>query len=1177
MPNFNPSQRAAIDAPNPNILVSAAAGSGKTTVMVEKIKETLIRHPEVSISQFLVITFTKDAARNMKDKLRALLESAAQEGSESAAKALSEIETATISTIHSFCTQLLKEYNDNAGAAMNPRVLKDVEKKRMLDECFTDAAELILGKGSSYSKADKKAVSNLLVAFSLEEICKMVEELYDVLLGIPNPMDFLHRVVENPPYELWNQEILMSVGLDILGLEECLRQEEELLSSPLAIPAFGDILDADRALVASFLADYDRTPDAEGKLALLTATAKAFAKAPSPRNLDEAVKAWKEQINDVRNNMKGSKGILVSAAKRLTAMLDEKNHRINAIIQQELRGLELLVVETAAQYGKQKLEAGAVDFADMEQIAYRIMSDPDKRDELLAKFKYIYVDECQDVSGIQDAIIKALVGPGHQFFMVGDIKQSIYGFRHAEPDLFEHERRTYSDDADALERRIFFMDNYRSCRSVVDAVNAVFTAAMDGRITDMDYIPEDNLRCNLPGDFGPVDVILVKKGDEDADKLEAQCEAVGRYIQSLISASPETSAQNRYQYRDIVILVRSAKGSASTIVEHLKKIHIPAMYEGVPDFFGLAEIKSFLCLLMVMDNLHNDDALVGTLINTPFNFADTDLAAIRLEKLEHVPFYEAFMLCVRRNEKPIDKRCRQVLDQLTAWRKVSEGMSVPDFVWWLMRETGIYAARGAYPDGKARQANLDALYQRALDGKKAGNMCLSDFISDIRQARETKQRDSDDHPAMGAGDNFVRVMTMHKSKGLEFPVVILMDLHKNTCRKKNDKKLRMSVSSSAGALGLYLPAIRRQKNSLMDSQGDEAFRIHTLRKDIAEETRILYVAMTRAQNRLCLVGSVKDGDEALWMNQTQAARIWKTRSMLDMIMPAVLERVSLPDPGMTAEDSLWRLTCLEGRAIADDEDVVDTEDAGIERILAAEEPMLMYIPELTETAPLKTSVTTLTRQAQVLTEEDSEETVEDKRKTEEAVRTFRLSTAAARPAFLEEEKTEAVNIGTATHRFLRLIDLDVFRQDQTDVYQAVRGEIERMKAAGILTEEEADMIRIKGVAAFLNSDLGKRMLRSDRIKREADFTMRINPDSQTMVQGIVDCAFIENGEWILIDYKTDRDTDPKTFVPRHEAQMNWYRTALERLTRIHVREMWLYALRAGQAFPVKRMDVIDGR
>ena len=1176
MPSFNASQTEAIRARNRNILVSAAAGSGKTTVMVEKIKETLIRNPEASISQFLVITFTRDAAQNMKDKLRDLLEKAAQEGAAPAAKALSEIETASISTIHSFCTQLLKEFNDNAGASMNPRVLKDAERKHMLDECFTDAAEQIFSNREKYSPADRQAVGFLMTAFSPEEIQKMAEDLYNALMGIPDPFGFLEQIVRQPPYALWNREIMTSIDLDVLGLEECLRQEQELLQEPAALAACGDTAQADGELVAAFLADYEQAEGAAEKRALLVSTGGAFGKAPAaPRGSDEAVKDWKKRFDEVRNGMKGSKGIFQGAVKRIDAMLDERNERLNRIIQKEIRGLELLVRETAEQYEQRKLEAGVIDYADMEQIACRIMADPDKRDELLAKYRYIYVDECQDVSGIQDAIIQSLTGPGHQFFMVGDIKQSIYGFRHAEPDLFEQKRRSYSDGAEAEERRIFFMDNYRSCRSVVNAVNAVFTEAMDERITDMNYIPEDNLRCNVAGDYGPVDVILVEKGEEDTDRLEAQCEAAGRYIQSLIAPAAEAGGRAQYQYRDIVILLRTAKGCASTVVEHLKKMHIPAMYEGTPDFFGLSEVKAFLCLLTVIDNLHNDDALAGTLINAPFLFTEGELADIRIEKNEYCPFYEAFELCAERNEKPIDIRCRKAAEQLDAWRKISEGMPVPDFIWRLMRETGIYAARGAYPDGKARQANLDALYQRALDGQKAGDMRLSDFVGKLREARETKQSDSDEHPALGAGDNFVRVMTMHKSKGLEFPVVILMDLQRSIRRKRSDEKLRMSISSSEGALGLYLPAIRRGRHSVMDSQGKDAFEIRALRRSISEGTRLLYVAMTRAMQKLCLIGACKEGAERLWSNQTRAARIWKTDSMLDMIMPAVLGRVKLPEAEGTSGDELWRVSRVSGRAIEETEAAADTVDTRIGSALAAEAPMTLFLPEEAESVPLKTSVTSITQHRRPLSEEDSQETLEDKRKTEEAVRTFRLSSAPSRPAFLEEEKktAAATSIGTATHRFMHLISLEELRKEGADAEGTVRAEMARMRAEGILSEEEAEMIRIRGPISFFRSELGRRMLASGEVRREVDFTLKIDPQKPTMVQGIIDCVFRENGEWILIDYKTDRDTAPETFVPRHEMQMNWYRTALERLTRIPVREMWLFALQAGKAFPVERREI----
>ena len=1173
MPSFNASQLEAIEARNPNILVSAAAGSGKTTVMVEKIRRTLLSDPEASISRFLVITFTRDAARNMKDKLRSLLEESVEAGSPAAARALGELETAVISTIHAFCSQLLREYNDNTGAAMNPRVLSEAEKKHMLDESFADAAERLLDPESGSAPADRQDVSALLAAFGPESARSMAERLYDALMGIPDPLGFLDRIIQDPPFALWEQEVLAAIRLDTLELEDLLRREEELMASPAALPAFADTAAADRDLAASFLDALGRTASAADMRALFSATKDAFVKAPSPRNLDEPAKDWKDRFNKLRNEMKGASGLLNTAIRRLDRLADPRNARLNAIIRRELRGLALLVKASADAYAEQKLSAGVIDYADMEQTAYRIMSDPEKKQELLARYQYIFVDECQDVSGIQDAVIKSLAGPGHQFFMVGDIKQSIYGFRHADPALFDQERRSYSDAVDAPERRIFFMDNYRSCRSVVDAVNAVFRDAMDRQVTDMDYLPGDLLRCNRPEDSGPVDVILVRRGDEDADPLEAQCEAAGRWIQSLITPAPEAGAAG-FQYRDIVILLRAAQGRASAIADHLKKMHIPAVYEGVPDFFGLAEVKSFLALLTVIDNFHHDDALAGALIHPPFLFSEGDLADIRLEKPEHIPFYEAFAFCAARNEKPVDRKCRRAMDRLSSWREKSDEMPVPDFVWWLLRDTGIYAARGAYPDGKARQANLDALYQRAVDGQQAGQMRLSDLIASLREARETRRKDTDDRPVPGPADNYVRIMTMHKSKGLEFPAVILMDLQRSIRRKRSDETLRMNISSSGGALGFYLPAVQRGRNSRVDSQGLDAFDLRDRRKNIAEATRLLYVAMTRAERKLCLIGAVKDGEEALWRNHSRPSRIWKTRSMLDMVMPAVLQSLALPESGTSACNGLWRLSCVEGKAIAEDVPSPEAADPRLADFLSRPEPMTMYLPEAVEALPLKTSVTSLAHHAPVLGDDYSEETAASKRLPGDAPRTFRLSSAPSKPAFLEEEKASAADAGTATHRFLRLIRLSALQEAGDDPAPAVLAEADRMLREGILAPEESVLIRLKGVSDFFRSDLGRRMLRSGDIRREVPFSLRIRPDQPTMVQGIIDCVFREEDQWILIDYKTDRDTVPETFVPRHQAQMNWYRAALERLTGIPVREMWLVALRAGKAYSVPVLPLV---
>lgn len=1181
MPKFNTDQQKAIEADNARILVSAAAGSGKTTVMVHKILHILKTNPDVSISQFLVITFTKDAARNMKNKLRELLE---EDGSAEAGRALAEIETASISTIHSFCQMLLREYSDNKAVSAEPRVLKESEQTRLKEESFAEAVEQILKKDSAYSAEERKRVSQLLAAFSTDELMKMVKDLYGVLMGIPRPMEVLHALAEHPPAEEWRQEILHAVELDVLEMQEKIRLEEALLLSPNAAPGYDALVEEDRALSVQFFAAWQALSDAQEKTDLLERTKNAFPKAPGGRTKDETVKAWKSDFNDVRNEIKGSSGILAKAMERLKPLNDPDQERLNGVIGEELLGMETLMREMASIYHQKKDEAGAIDYADMEQSAYAIMEDPDKRAELQEKYRYVFVDECQDVSAIQDAIIQPLSRPGHQLFMVGDIKQSIYGFRNANPSLFQSYREHFRDDEHAEERRIYFMDNYRSCRAVVSCVNQVFDAAMNRLVTEMDYTPEDHLRENLEGEFGPVDVVLVRRNDDEAEQLEAQCEAVGRYIRSLVVPPEEVSALQGYSYSDIVILLRAASGTAAKIVDHLRKMHIPAVYEGGMDFYGLSEVKAFLALLTVIDNLHNDDDLVGALIHPPFSFTDADHAQIRSEFNDRQPYYRCFERCAERNEKEIDRKCRAALEQIQAWSRQASHMSVPDFIWWLMRETGIYAARGAYPDGKTRQANLDVLYQRAVDGEKAGQLRLGDFVSEMHEARETKMSDSDDHPAMGVGENYVRIMTMHKSKGLEFPCVILMNLQKSIRQGPSQGRLRMNLTSAGEenpALGLYLPVIRRRTHSIMDTYGKDAFAVREQRTGIAEDTRLLYVAMTRAMKRLCLVGSIQDGNEKLWMNQLQPARIWRTRSMLDMIMPAVLAQTALPEAGKSTVHGDWRISVMDPKAIEDSDETQENADARIQHVLSeVQGPDGMYRPEETVDAPVKTSVTSLVRQSEdqaagAVPEE--EETVEDKRKNEIELHTYRLSRIASRPAFLESEKVLAVDVGSTTHRFLRLIDLQVLRDPPAGSYAAVRDEAERLERAGIMTQEETERIRFKGAAAFFDSELGQRMLASPEIHREWKFAMQITDDRPTIVQGIIDVAFLEGDAWVLLDYKTDWDTSPEHFVPRHAMQMNWYRVALERLTGRKVGEMWLYALRAGTAFRVDCMDPLTGR
>ena len=1185
MAQFNEDQMQAIRASNQNLLISAAAGSGKTTVMIRKIVEDLTA-TDKSLDQYLVITFTRDAADHMRRKLEEeLLRAAAGEdplASARARRALRGLDGASISTIHTFCLRTIREHFDAAGVSADVKAIDADLPDQLFAPAYIDGVEDIFQGRTEDDAEDRHAVAALFRALTQEEAREAVRALYETLMGIPRPFDQLEEMLRQP-WEAWAGEVREGVRLDLEEVKAIAERERQLLDDPWLPDSCVPVLEEDLDILDAFRPEEATAESLAGMKERFSGT--RVSKAPPP------AMAVYEEVKKLRGRLRGSKNLFDAAARQLAALTDPSQQADNDRILIELRGLRTVLKAVFRAYQQAKQDLSAVDFSDMEQLTWQLMQDPEIRAEMMARYTDVYVDETQDVSAIQDALIQSFRGEGHTVFMVGDIKQSIYRFRHAEPELFDRKRQSYSDEEAAEARRIFFRDNYRSCRAVIDCVNAVFRTCMTREVTEMDYAPEDWLRANREGAFGPVEICLVDAAavpdPEDAQGTGTAEEQVPAE-ETLTEEEPLTllEAQSReaaeiirrllregYHCRDIVILLRSAKNDAPKIADYLGKMHIPAFYDGPRSFYGLPEIAFFLDLLTVIQNERTDVELFGALKNLPFSFSDEELADIRLEKRDGA-FWEAFRFCADRKEKLIDHRCAEVRERLAAWRVTAASMPAADFLWQLMRDTGFYASRGSYPDGALRQANLDALYQKALDLAARGAIRLPDFLMEVRKVQIADQKSADTPSALGSGEDLVRIMTMHGSKGLEYPAVILMNLHKSLRRRQAASPLRVEMGGSR-PLGLYLPLSDRPRHYRRDTFGKRAFEVRAQRNAIAEETRLLYVALTRAENRLFLLGGVREGDWARWKSGARLSRIWQTQSMLDMVMPAVLAETGRPGPGEIREAGDWRLTVTAPRRAENPEepDALPFEEA-LRRVLEEapeERPEGLWTAEPHDPSPLKTSVTTLVHGMDPHRAED-EETVETKRLPETVLSTFRLSELPRRPAFLEEERAPgAAEIGTAMHRFLRLIDLAPLREG-AGTGACLRAQMDRMLAEGVLTGEEADRIRPDRVARFLETPLGRRLISAEEIHREWPFTLRLSPEKPTLLQGVIDAAFRDPEGWVLLDYKTDRDTRRETFVSRHMLQMNWYRVAVERVTGIPVKEMWLVALRDAASYPVPRVD-----
>lgn len=1192
MTAFNKDQMNAINAENKRLLVSAAAGSGKTTVMVERIKNILITHPEKHLSDMLIITFTREAAASMRRKLQTSLSNEASLGNKAAAAALNEIEATQISTIHSFCTQVIRNGFQLAGIDPLFRVAEESELPPLFEKAYYAAVERLIGADSTASAEEKKKVTDFLQSFSQDEILSSCDNLYKALMGIPKPFDRLHHYVQqsrlSPASSPWTSEIIESVNLDLHTIAGLIEQEQDLVKHPDAHEKCIMAVAEDKQIVENMLKHVLSSKSVEDISRHIENARRAFPNIVL-RNLSDAQKVWYEQFKEIRALYKGSTGILGKVSKSLDPILNCDMRYVNYTAD-ELEGLEILMRAIADCFREEKAKENLIDYSDMEQMTYQIMTDDDNndvRDGMLYRYTDIFVDECQDVSAIQDAIIQSLHHPQNSLFMVGDIKQSIYRFRHAEPKLFQGYRDAYSLDENADERKIYFRDNYRSSSEIIACVNAVFERAMARCVTELDYEEGDRLVANKIGTNAPVDVILVNResttDDDDStdDMLEAQCVEAAKKINELISM-PASENMPKYQYRDICILIRSAKNEATRMVDAFKRLHVPVFFDGAQNFYALTEITTFVSLLDIIDNIRQDVPLITALRNVPFEFTDENLADIKIAFPSTASFYDAFKACSEA-DTPLGRKCKAVLDKVSEWRYMASKMPVADFVWLLLRDSSYYYSFGSYPDGQMRQSNLDMLHQKALDLSRRGVVTLSDYLRKIHAVSDTNRKDSDAPSSLGTNDNFVRLMTMHKSKGLEFRAVILMNLGKNFIYRPGKREiLRMDVSNDSAdkpSLGLYLPAINAKKRTINKTFGSNAFDVREKRNEIAEQSRLLYVAMTRAMEKLILIGTYRQKDVTRWLITDQVSRIWQSCSMIDMIMPAVLSAVQIPKTGVSVCGGDWTLTVAAPKKITDTVDTTVSEELDKQIAEGAtSDPKKfakLWEQEDRQIIPPKTAVTTLVTHGLVKPVITDEETVGDtaasKRIDLEDSASFRLAPEPTRPLFLEDTKPAPTDIGSAAHRFLRLVNLKAFRDaDKADYESIVKQEIDRMSRSRILQPIQADMLNSREIATLLSGKIGQALINSAYVRREWSFTMRVTENGRALVQGVIDAAIRKDDKtWALIDYKTDRDTFPGRFVARHKAQMNWYRVALEELTGMPVSEMWLYAIRAGKAFRVK--------
>ena len=1142
--NWTAEQRRAIETPG-SLIVSAAAGSGKTAVLTERIARHILEG--ASPDDLLVVTFTRAAAAEMKkrigDRLSAL--AAQQQGDEAARlyAAAEGIGRANISTIDGFCSHVLRRHFDIAGLDPAFRAGEEAENLALRQEALDELMERYYAQ---------KGFSDLVDAFGEEaEFSAQFLRLYDFIMAQPEPMEWLRGAIDK--YDITEEE-----------LGRCPAAEEYLKGLKVRLGACMDILRSRRDEIAE---DYPKTAaildDDLTQLggALLQKSLRGYANqlsacAFATFSMRGAEKSYSEYVKKPRDDMKKE----VKKHIALSGKPIGRQAKLLAGIKPLLDMLYSFTGDFIALYSEKKEQAGIIDYADMEHIALGLLRLPAVAKEYRDRFSFVFIDEYQDCSPLQNALFSALARPDN-LFIVGDVKQSIYGFRMAEPTMFTER----IDEFSRRDAALHLSANFRSSNEVIEGVNSIFTPIMTRETGGVDYDETARLvhgrRDASPGGAelhvisrsAPLDTGDAADENTEEQLLAAEAEALfaaGRIRELLCESFTDRKGNTRnYKYSDIVILHSSPKNVAEAWVRTLSREGIPVYAELTGGYFDAIEVQIFLNILAIIDNPLQDIPLISVLRSPIGGFSTEELITLRADCREGL-FYEALKAGADR-DTPLGHKAGGFLGRLKRWRAQGELYDITELIAMLLEDTGFENYVSALPGGQSRHANLEALIKNAGIYSNSGHG-IRGFLRFMEKARSGDSLGA----AQIASANVVRLISIHKSKGLEFPAVILGGLSVNF-----NKKSRSSVLVLDSSLGIGLKAARGSSRELNLYHSAIAERIW--RREISERMRLLYVAMTRASEKLIMLCSFRDVEKGLG-----AGRIPVTPNtcsgaerFADWILPVLFsspsgnplrEYLGMPPlsgnkPILCAVHPALRASAL-GAALPREEYLAFTRQAVEDGPGEYAELFAWRYPYGADTVlPSKISVSQLIGN---------------------------LPELGQYPDFMRDSMAErAVSRGTAAHKLMEHLPI------AKHTFASVNACLKELTDRGTLTKKEAEGIYATSIVDFFSKGLGSRMLASPRVERELAFNHRVkassvfdaDTDETLLLQGIIDCCFIEGGEWVLIDYKTDYvpKGGAKEVAMSHAKQLRLYKSALEELTGIPVKECWIHLLSTGESVLVQ--------
>lgn len=1166
---WTPEQKNAIEARSGTLLVSAAAGSGKTAVLVERVIQRLLDPMNgCDADRLLVVTFTKAAAAEMRERISAAL-SARLAAHPDDARLLRQqmlLPCAAICTIDSFCNDLVRENFHRLTLSPDYKIL--------------DAGELTLLRGEAmdvvleeFYQANDPAFTALLELVRKgrddAELAETVCRLYDYTQACSFPEEWIANAralcrtdlpeADNP----WMAEIRAYIEEALAFARQATQGALALLEAEPGLcekyaPAFASDLAALARVQGARSSGWDTLCEAVNavKFVRMPNAPKEYADSP----VKAAAKESRDRVKDTVKTMQAA--LCANAAENEADM---------ACLAPLLNKLFDLTLRFAAEFARLKREKRAADFSDIEHLALslliarkggRICRSP-LAQELSARYAEILVDEYQDTNEAQDMLFRMLSRNEENLFLVGDVKQSIYRFRQAMPEIFLNRRDQLPPYQDQnYPARITLGRNFRSRSGVTGMVNFLFCQLMSKPLGEMEYTMDEMLvpAAAYPARAQPDCELHLLDAGETGDDSAAVYEA--RHIAARINTmlreglTVQDGGQTRpARRRDFCILLRGMKGRADVYVQELARCGVPAWAELSGGFFDTTEIRTMLALLRILDNPLQDVPLLSVLFSPVCGFTPDEAAALR-ELKKHTPLYRCMTLAAKQG----DEKCAAFLAQLSFLRRLSATLPAEALLRRLYDETGYPALVQAMDGAEQRAANLQLLLAYAARYEAAGHPGLTGFIRFIDRLEE-QQAQLSAASAVSESADVVRVMSIHKSKGLEFPICILANCAGAFNQSGRNQRLLLHAKLGAGLMRRDAPTLR-----LFSTVPHTAVRLATERSELSEELRVLYVALTRAREKLLLVMTVKNPEKKLSSLASalrgQAAAppfaVRSAKSYADWLLTAALRhpdaaalRALIPGQRIPLLEADFALQTVVRPALPEEEagELPPVEEGLPDPALQAE--IRRRVEYAYPYAALSRSVAK--RAASSL--------------GEKALQFSMIG--VSRPSFLEKEGLTPAERGTALHQFMQFSD---YRRAQENP----DAEVQRLVAKGFLSSAEGKAVDRARVAAFFQSALAKRMLQSEMLLREYKFTFFLPagecdeglPDEvsqeQVLVQGIADCVFAEGGKLVIVDYKTDSISDQAMLLERYRAQLSIYRRALAACIGLPVGQTLLYSFHLGK-------------